>query len=144
MTSDSEPFVSLIFSGSISPHGLKTEPVIARQFEQWQLYASTNSSATSNSTARHPHRPFSTRATMPPNLAVRQTCRSHVQRRPVGELLGVAVERSRVDQLEVEVACVAEDRRASGLAGGHGEDRHLDAVDEARRWSSSSGPCFPQ
>jgi hypothetical protein len=34
-------------SGSISPQGKKAKSVIARQFEQWQLYATTNSSATS-------------------------------------------------------------------------------------------------
>jgi hypothetical protein len=68
MTNESAPFVTLIFSGSISPQGLKYEPVIARQFEQWQLYASTNSSATPNATPRHPHRPRSTPTLMPPNL----------------------------------------------------------------------------
>jgi hypothetical protein len=47
-------------SGSISPHGKKAEPVIARQFEQWQLYATTNSSAISHPTALQPQRPLST------------------------------------------------------------------------------------
>jgi hypothetical protein len=37
----------LSFSGSISPQGRNAEPVMARQFEQWQLYATTKSSATS-------------------------------------------------------------------------------------------------
>jgi hypothetical protein len=39
--------VTLSFSGSISPQGKKAEPVIARQFEQWQLNATMNSSDTS-------------------------------------------------------------------------------------------------
>jgi hypothetical protein len=39
--------VTLNFSGSISPQGKKAEPVIARQFEQWQLNATMNSSETS-------------------------------------------------------------------------------------------------
>jgi hypothetical protein len=43
----SAPWVTLSFSGSISPHGRNAEPDIARQLEQWQLYATTNSSATS-------------------------------------------------------------------------------------------------
>ena len=53
------------FSGSISPQGLKTEPVVARQFEQWQLYASTKASKTSKATYRQPQRPWSTRSLMP-------------------------------------------------------------------------------
>jgi hypothetical protein len=39
--------VTLSFSGSISPQGKNAEPVTARQFEQWQLKATTNSSETS-------------------------------------------------------------------------------------------------
>jgi hypothetical protein len=31
------PFVTLSFSGSISPQGKNADPVAARQFEQWQL-----------------------------------------------------------------------------------------------------------
>jgi len=37
----------LSFSRSISPKGKNAEPVAARQFEQWQLSAATNSSETS-------------------------------------------------------------------------------------------------
>lgn len=54
------PLVTLSFPRSISPHGKNAEPVVARQFEQWQIYAATNSSETSYSTARQPQRPFST------------------------------------------------------------------------------------
>ena len=39
--------VTLSFSRSISPQGKIAEPVAARQFEQWQLNAATNSSETS-------------------------------------------------------------------------------------------------
>jgi hypothetical protein len=39
---------------------MKAEPVSARQFEQWQLYAATNSSDTSYATALHAQRPPST------------------------------------------------------------------------------------
>jgi hypothetical protein len=42
------------------PVGKKAEPVIARQFEQWQLYAATNSSGISYATALHAQRPLST------------------------------------------------------------------------------------
>jgi hypothetical protein len=52
----------LSFSRSISPQGRNAEPVAARQFEQWQLYAATNSSETSNATALHAQRPLSTTA----------------------------------------------------------------------------------
>ena len=38
--------VIVSFSGSISPHGKNAEPVNVRQFEQWQLKATTNSSET--------------------------------------------------------------------------------------------------
>jgi hypothetical protein len=54
--------VTLSFSGSISPQGKNAEPVAARQFEQWQLYATTNSSETSNATTLHAQRPLSTTA----------------------------------------------------------------------------------
>jgi hypothetical protein len=43
---------------------------------------------------------------------------------------GVAVERSALDQLEVEVGRTLEDRIHSGLTGDHREERHLDAVDQ--------------
>jgi hypothetical protein len=56
------PLVTRSFSGSISPQGKNAEPVAARQFEQWQLYATTNSSETSNATALHAQRPLSTTA----------------------------------------------------------------------------------
>src|SRR5207247_1931848 len=49
----------------------------------------------------------------------------------VDELLGVAVECPALDQLEVEVGRTPEDRVQPGLAGDHGEERHLDAVDQA-------------
>jgi hypothetical protein len=49
---------------------------------------------------------------------------------PVDELLGVAVERPALDQLEVEVRRTLEDRVHSGLTGDHREKRHLDAVDQ--------------
>jgi len=41
---DSAPFVILNLSRSTSPQGKNAEPVVARQFEQWQLYAAMNSS----------------------------------------------------------------------------------------------------
>src|SRR6266576_5962084 len=56
---------------------------------------------------------------------------SNMQGRPIGELLDVAVERSTLDQLEVEVGRTLEDRIRSILARDHGEDAHLDAVDQA-------------
>jgi hypothetical protein len=52
--------VILSFSGSISPQGKNAEPVSARQFEQWQSYATTNSSETSKAIALHAQRPLST------------------------------------------------------------------------------------
>jgi hypothetical protein len=45
--SEPPPFVTLSFARSISPQGKNAEPVAARQFEQWQLSAATNSSETS-------------------------------------------------------------------------------------------------
>jgi hypothetical protein len=56
---------------------------------------------------------------------------SDVQGGSVGELLDVAVERSVLDQLEVEVGRTLEDRVVPGLSGDDGEERHLDAVDQA-------------
>src|SRR5918995_3562461 len=56
---------------------------------------------------------------------------SGMQGGPVDELLGVAVERPALDQLEVEVGRTLEDRIQSGLTGDHREERHLDAVDQA-------------
>jgi hypothetical protein len=56
---------------------------------------------------------------------------SDVQGRPVDELLDVAVERPALDQLEVEVGRTLEDRVQPGLTGDHGEERHLDAVDQS-------------
>src|SRR5437588_5554888 len=53
----SAPLVTRSFSASISPHGRNADPVAVRQFEQWQMYATRNSSATSYSTAPQPHRP---------------------------------------------------------------------------------------
>ncbi|TDX03882.1 hypothetical protein EV647_2128 [Kribbella sp. VKM Ac-2566] len=47
----------------------------------------------------------------------------------VGEFLGVVVEGVGFDQLQVEVGCVVEDAAQAALAGDHGEDRDLDAVD---------------
>jgi hypothetical protein len=41
------PFVTLSFARSVSAQGKNAEPVAARQFEQWQLNAATNSSETS-------------------------------------------------------------------------------------------------
>ena len=43
-----------------APQGKNTDPVIARQFEQSQLNAATNSSETSYATALHAQRPLST------------------------------------------------------------------------------------
>src|SRR5919198_5872297 len=56
---------------------------------------------------------------------------SNMQGGPVGELLDVAVERSTLDQLEVEVGRTLEDRIRSVLAGDHREEGHLQAVDQA-------------
>src|SRR5262245_58452282 len=49
----------------------------------------------------------------------------------VDELLDIAVERSALNQLEVEVGRTLEDRVITGLTGDDGEERHLDAVDQA-------------
>jgi len=43
------------------PQGRNAEPVAARQFEQWQLNATRNSSETSYSTVWQAQRPFSMR-----------------------------------------------------------------------------------
>ena len=51
---------------------------------------------------------------------------------PVDELLDVAVERPALDQLEVEVGRTLKDRVISGLTGDHGEERHLEAVDQTQ------------
>ena len=56
---------------------------------------------------------------------------SDVQGGSVDELLGVAVERPALEQLEVEVGRILEDRVQPGLAGDHGEERYLDPVDQA-------------
>jgi hypothetical protein len=56
---DSAPAVIVIFSGSISPQRRKAEPVIARHREQWQLNATTNSSATLKATVLQAQRPAS-------------------------------------------------------------------------------------
>ena len=48
----------------------------------------------------------------------------------VDELLDIAVELSAFDQFEVEVGHILEDRVITGLAGDHGEERQLDAVDD--------------
>ena len=55
-----------------------------------------------------------------------------MQAGPVDEFLGASIERPALDQLEVEVGRTLEDWLISGLTGDHGEDRHLDAVDETR------------
>src|SRR4051795_3515520 len=56
---------------------------------------------------------------------------SDMHRGSVDELLDVTVECAVLDQLEVEGGCTLEDRVQPGLTGDHGEERHLDAVDEA-------------
>src|SRR5919108_694001 len=56
---------------------------------------------------------------------------SSMQCGPVNELLDVAVERPALDQLEVEVGRTLEDRGHAGLTGDNGEERHVDAVDQA-------------
>src|SRR5581483_3034305 len=56
---------------------------------------------------------------------------SGMQGGPVNELLSVAVECPALDQLEVEVGRARENRFLPGPAGEHGEDRHLDEVDQA-------------
>lgn len=53
-----------------------------------------------------------------------------VARRAVDKLLGVAVERAVLKELEVEVTGAAEDRADPGPPRDHGEDRDLHAVDE--------------
>src|SRR5690349_5535501 len=57
MSSVSAPLVIASCSRSIPPNGLNADPVPARQFEQWQLSAYENASATSYSTAPHSQRP---------------------------------------------------------------------------------------
>src|SRR5215470_11859616 len=54
-----------------------------------------------------------------------------VWRGAIDQFLGVAIERPALDQLEVEVACAAENRARSGPSGDDGEDCHLKAVDQA-------------
>jgi hypothetical protein len=48
----------------------------------------------------------------------------------VDEFLYVTVERLALDQLEVEVGSVLEERVRSGLTADHREDRQLEAVDQ--------------
>src|SRR5687767_5581349 len=55
---------------------------------------------------------------------------SGMQGGPVDELLGVAVERPGLDQLEVEVGRALKDRILTGLTADHREEGHLDAVDQ--------------
>jgi hypothetical protein len=98
---------------------------------------------------------------------------SDMQGGPVDELLGMAVQRPALDQLEVEVGRTLEDRVRPGLTADHREERHLDALSsdasmpeasicacaryvlapktircsalyKARRRSRNSGPCLPQ
>src|SRR4029450_960450 len=59
-STDPAPFVTRSFSRSISPQGRNTEPVVARQFEQWQLNAATKASSTSYAMALQPQRPLNT------------------------------------------------------------------------------------
>src|SRR5829696_4591361 len=61
----------------------------------------------------------------------------------VDELLGVAVERPVLDQLEVEVGRTLEDRVHSGLTGDDREERHLQAVDEAGAISARFNDRLP-
>src|ERR1700728_2792747 len=56
---------------------------------------------------------------------------SDMQGGPVDELLDVAVECPALDQLEVEVGRILEDRVQPGLTGDHREERHLHAVNQA-------------
>src|SRR5688500_20215466 len=56
---------------------------------------------------------------------------SGMQGGPVDELLDVAVERSALDQFEVEVGRALEDRVRPGPAGDHGEECQMVAVDQA-------------
>ena len=55
------PFVMASFLRSMPANGLNAEPVVRRQFEQWQFMAYKNSSATAYCTAPHMHFPASLR-----------------------------------------------------------------------------------
>jgi hypothetical protein len=57
--------------------------------------------------------------------------RSAMHARPVDELLGPAVQGAALEQVEVEVEPLVEDRVGAGAAGDHRENGHLDPVDEA-------------
>jgi LacI family repressor for deo operon, udp, cdd, tsx, nupC, and nupG len=67
-------------------------------------------------------------------LVVRDSSSSpgSVQGGHVGEQLRAAVEGARGDQLQVKVGPAGEDRLEPGLPGDHGEDRHLQVVDQTR------------
>ncbi len=56
-----------------------------------------------------------------------------MQRGPVHELLDVTVERSLLDQLQIEVGRTLKDRVLSGLTGGDREDGQRRLVEPARR-----------
>ena len=54
-----------------------------------------------------------------------------VESRSVDEFLDVSVKSPVLDEFEVEVARTVEDRIQPGLTGDDGEERHLNAVDQA-------------
>jgi hypothetical protein len=56
---------------------------------------------------------------------------SGMQGGPVDEFLDVAVECAGLEQFEVEVGRIVEDRVITGLTGDHGEECHLGAVDQS-------------
>src|SRR4051794_17169613 len=68
-------------------------------------------------------------------------CWSPMQRRPVDELLDVAVEGPLLEELQVEVGGSGEDGVQAGLAGDDGEERDLHAVHQAGR---HQGPVHRQ
>jgi hypothetical protein len=61
----------------------------------------------------------------------------------VDELLDVAVERPVLDQLQVEVGRILEDRFQPGLTGDDREERDLQAVDEAGAISARFNDRLP-
>src|SRR6478735_1167570 len=66
---------------------------------------------------------------------------SSVEGGAVDELLDVAVERPVLEQLEVEVGCILEDRVLTALTGDDRKQRDVDPVDEA---GGHQGPVHRQ
>jgi amino acid efflux transporter len=74
---------------------------------------------------------YAGRTALPAILVAAAAALKSVRGRTVDQLLGSAVERPALDQLEVEVPGAGEDGTGPGAPGDDGEDRHLHPVDEA-------------